>query len=111
MPTRGSQHPRSSERKSPGEPPEAMRIRLLGDFEVSVGPRTINDASWRLRKAASLVKLLALAEGHRLHREQVMDLLWPDHAKKDASNNLRGALHAARRTIDLAGSSLYLASE
>jgi predicted ATPase/DNA-binding SARP family transcriptional activator/DNA-binding CsgD family transcriptional regulator len=88
-----------------------MRIRVLGDFEVSVGPRTINDASWRLRKAASLVKLLALAEGHRLHREQAMDLLWPDHAKKDASNNLRGALHAARRTIDTAGGSLYLASE
>ena len=61
-----------------GEPPEAMRIRLLGDFEVSVGTRTIEDASWRLRKAASLVKLLALAPGHRLHRERAMDLLWPD---------------------------------
>jgi predicted ATPase/DNA-binding SARP family transcriptional activator/DNA-binding CsgD family transcriptional regulator len=88
-----------------------MRIRLLGDFEVSVGPRTIADASWRLRKSASLVKLLALAEGHRLHREQAMDLLWPDLARKPASNNLRGVLNAARRTIDQAGGSLYLASE
>ena len=111
MPTRGSSYPRSSARKSPGEPPEAMRIRLLGDFEVSVGPRTIPDASWRLRKAAGLVKLLALAAGHRLHREQAMDLLWPDLAKKHASNNLRGALNAARRTIDPADGSLYLASE
>jgi hypothetical protein len=41
----------------------------------------MGDASWRLRKAAGLVKLLALAEGHRLHREQAMDLLWPDLAK------------------------------
>jgi predicted ATPase/DNA-binding SARP family transcriptional activator/DNA-binding CsgD family transcriptional regulator len=88
-----------------------MRIRLLGGFEVSVGSRTIADASWRLRKAAGLVKLLALAEGHRLHREQAMDLLWPDLAKKAASNNLRGVLNAARRTIDPAGGSLYLASE
>lgn len=59
MPTRGSPYPRSSARKSPGEPLEAMRIRLLGDFEVSVGPRIVGDASWRLRKAANLVKLLA----------------------------------------------------
>jgi predicted ATPase/DNA-binding SARP family transcriptional activator/DNA-binding CsgD family transcriptional regulator len=77
-----------------------MRIRLLGDFEVSVGPRIVDGASWRLRKAASLVKLLALAEGHRLHREQAMDLLWPDLAKKPASNNLRGTLYVARRILD-----------
>ena len=30
------------------------------------------------RDAASLVKLLALADGHRRHREQVIDALWPD---------------------------------
>lgn len=98
MPTRGSPYPRSSARKSPGEPPEAMRIRLLGDFEVSVGPRIVGDASRRLRKAANLVKLLALAEGHRLHREQAMDLLWPDLAKRDASNNLRGLEENAAQT-------------
>jgi predicted ATPase/DNA-binding SARP family transcriptional activator/DNA-binding CsgD family transcriptional regulator len=87
-----------------------MRIRLLGDFDVSVGSRTIGDDSWRLRKAAGLVKLLALAEGHRLHREQAMDLLWPSLAKKPASNTLRGALHAARKALGAQGSE-YLASE
>jgi predicted ATPase/DNA-binding SARP family transcriptional activator/DNA-binding CsgD family transcriptional regulator len=100
MPTRGSSYSKNSARKSPGEPPEVVRIRLLGTFEVSVGPRTLAGASWRLRKAAGLVKLLALAEGHRLHRERVMDLLWPDLGTKAASNNLRGALHVARRILD-----------
>jgi DNA-binding SARP family transcriptional activator len=42
----------------------------------------------------------ALAPGHRLHREQAMDLLWPDLGKKSASNNLRQALHAARRALE-----------
>jgi two-component SAPR family response regulator len=91
--------------------PEAVRIGLLGGFRVSVGSRTIEEGAWRLRKAASLVKLLALAPGHRLHRERAMDLLWPDLGTKAASNNLRGALHAARKTLDPAGGSLYLASE
>jgi hypothetical protein len=42
---------------------EAMRIRLLGGFRVSVGEHSIGDDQWRLRKAASLVKLLALQPG------------------------------------------------
>src|SRR5215217_6364551 len=99
MPTRGSPYPRSSARKSHGEPPEAMRIRLLGDFEVSVGPRTIADASWRLRKAAGLIKILALAPQHRLPRGRATELVWPDSDAKTASNNLRGALHAARMRL------------
>ena len=57
---------------------ETVRVRLLGGFRVSVGSRTIEKGAWRLRKAAALVKLLALAPGHRLHREQVMDILLPD---------------------------------
>ena len=52
---------------------EAVRVRLLGGFKVSVGSRTIGQAEWPLRKAANLLKLLALAPGHRLHRERVMD--------------------------------------
>ena len=86
-------------------PAEAVRIWLLGGFRVSVGTRTIQQNEWRLRKAASLVKLLALAPGHRLHREQAMDLLWPDLGRKAASNNLRRVLHTARRVLDPAPAS------
>src|SRR5215213_10560615 len=80
-----------------GKEARAVSVKLLGGFQVSVGTRTIEEDAWRLRKAASLVKLLALARGHRMHREQAMDLLWTDLGKKAASNNLRQTLHAARR--------------
>jgi DNA-binding SARP family transcriptional activator len=88
----------------------AVRIGLLGRFWVSVGDRKIDESAWRLRKAASLLKLLALAPGHRLHRERAMDLLWPDLGLRAASNNLRQTLHVARRTLhpDLAVASRYL---
>jgi predicted ATPase/DNA-binding SARP family transcriptional activator/DNA-binding CsgD family transcriptional regulator len=108
MPTGESSHPQNTAQERSGEAPEATRIRLLGGFEVSVDARTIEDSSWRLRKAAGLVKLLALAPGHRLHRERVMDLLWPHLGTKAASNNLRGALHAARRTLNPSTTSRYL---
>jgi DNA-binding SARP family transcriptional activator len=89
---------------------QTMRIWLLDGFEVSVGSRTIEEGAWRLRKAASLVKLLALSTTHRLHREQVMNALWPDLGTARASNNLRQTLHAARRTLkpDRAVNSRYL---
>jgi hypothetical protein len=35
---------------------EAIRTRLLGGFEGTVGARTIEEGAWRLRKAANLVK-------------------------------------------------------
>jgi predicted ATPase/DNA-binding SARP family transcriptional activator/DNA-binding CsgD family transcriptional regulator len=88
-----------------------MRIRMLGGFRVSVEGRTIRQNAWRLRKAASLVKLLALTPTHRLHREQVMDLLWPDLGKQAASNNLRRTLHSARRALDPSAGYRYLASQ
>jgi two-component SAPR family response regulator len=81
------------------ERPEPMRVWLLGGFGVSVGSRTIEGDAWHLRKATALVKVLALASDHHLHREQLMNLLWPDLGKKAASNNLRYALHSARRTL------------
>ena len=78
---------------------EPVRVRLLGGFGVSVGRRIVGEDAWRLRKAATLVKLLALAEGHRLHREQAMGQLWPDLAPRAAHNNLRQVLHAARGAL------------
>jgi predicted ATPase/DNA-binding SARP family transcriptional activator/DNA-binding CsgD family transcriptional regulator len=94
-----------------GEKPKAVRVWLLGGFRVSVGSRTIEGNAWRLRKAAVLVKLLALAPGHRMHREQAMELLWPDSGRRAASNSLRTTLHATRKVLDSAKGARYLASE
>ena len=94
-----------------GGEPEAIRIQLLGGFRVSVGARIIEQSEWRLRKAASVVKLLTLAPSHHLHREQVMNRLWPGSGRKAASNNLRRVLHAARKVLDPDLGSRYLVSE
>src|SRR5918993_3547969 len=94
--------------------PETLRLWLLGGFRVCVGPHTVREGAWQLKKAASLVKLLALAPSHHLHRERAMDLLWPDQGRRAAANNLSQALHAARlalRPDDAKGASGYLASQ
>jgi predicted ATPase/DNA-binding SARP family transcriptional activator/DNA-binding NarL/FixJ family response regulator len=90
-----------AEPKGVGREPEVVRISLLGGFRVSVGSRTIEEGEWHLKKAQSLIKLLALAPRHRLHREQAMNLLWPEQLdQKAAANNLHQALHFARRALE-----------
>ncbi len=76
---------------------------MLGGFRVAVAESVVDEASWRLRKARNLVKLLALAPDRTLHREQLIDTLWPEADPAAASNNLRQALFAARRALDSIG--------
>ncbi len=76
-----------------------VTIRLLGGFDAAVDGVPVAAGAWRLRKARELVKLLALAPGRSLHREQVMDVLWQEQAPAAAANNLYQAVHAARRAL------------
>jgi predicted ATPase/DNA-binding SARP family transcriptional activator len=77
---------------------QTLQVALLGRFSVRVGSRAVPD-SWRLRKSKTLVKLLALADGHRAHRDVLAGELWPGLDSAAAANNLHQALHAARRAL------------
>src|SRR6266508_2353441 len=73
-----------------------VRIHLLGNFEVRADETVIIDSSWPRRKAQALLKLLALDKGRWLHREQVLDCLWPGLEPAAAAANLRKNLHYLR---------------
>lgn len=74
-----------------------MSIHLLDQFAVEIDGRRVTASAFPRRSAVSLVKLLALTRGRRLHREQVMDALWPDAHPDDAANQLHKAAHYARQ--------------
>ena len=76
-----------------------LRLFLLGGFRATrdAGPAP---ERWTRGTARDLVKLLALAPGHQLHREQAAELLWPAAEQESALRSLRVALHAARRTLE-----------
>jgi DNA-binding SARP family transcriptional activator len=46
------------------------------------------------------MKLLATCPGHALHREQILDALWPGVDAESTLNSFGKALHAARRAIE-----------
>ncbi len=76
-----------------------LEIHLLGPFRVAVDGSPVEPRRWSRRSAALLVKLLALQPHQQLHREQVMELLWPELDLHSAANNLHKTIHAARRAL------------
>ena len=94
-----------------------VQISMLGRFEVAVDGVPVPEGHWARRHAAALVKVLAMAPGRRLHREQLFDLIWPDDPLDEAAPKLHKAAHFARRAIAvpssivLRGDSVVLAPE
>lgn len=74
-----------------------VRITLLGGFGVDVDGHAVGE--WPSRRSAELVQLLALADHHRLHRDQVLEALWPHLSPEAGAANLRKAAHHARRAV------------
>jgi DNA-binding SARP family transcriptional activator len=77
--------------------PQRVRISLLGGFDVHVDGLAVPAGVWRLSKARSLLKLLALAEGHSMHRDAVLEALWPDLPVAAATNNASDTAFGASR--------------
>lgn len=75
-----------------------IQLRLLGDFDVTVGNRSGRPAI-RYLKPKLLLAMLALAQGKALTRVELAERLWPDDVK-DGRNNLRHALFVLRRVLD-----------
>src|SRR4029453_15189051 len=78
----------------------AVEITLLGGFAVRCDGHAVPAPAWRRRQAAAVVKLLALSPGYRLHREQLIDALWPEDALGEAAPKLHKPAPYARRAAD-----------
>ncbi|HTI29546.1 MAG TPA: hypothetical protein VL687_04235, partial [Methylomirabilota bacterium] len=76
-----------------------LDLRLLGAFHADIDGQAVPADTWRQGRAASLVKVLALAPRHRLTREQVIEALWPNVAANAGGTNVRKAVHFARRAL------------
>ena len=78
----------------------SFEIRILGPFRVFVGGVPVTEDRWTRRKAKILVQLLSLAPHHQLHREQIVELFWPEYEPEAAANNLYKIIHLARRALE-----------
>lgn len=82
--------------------PAELELRLLGGFELRGGGRVLLDRTWTRSRAKALLKLVAI-EG-QVHRERVLDTLWPELDATAAAANLRKNLHHLRSALAEQGS-------
>lgn len=93
--------------RSPHEPHQPIEqnvplltVSLLGGFQVERADIDRALSGWQRRSAKTLTKLLATCPGHALHREQVLDILWPGVDIDSALNSFGKAIHAARHAFE-----------
>lgn len=77
-----------------------LTVYLLGTFRVVADGREVRDEEWQRRKARSLVKLLALQPQRRMHREQLIEALYPELEPEQGGSNLHRMVHLARRALE-----------
>jgi len=74
------------------------RVSVLGAFEVVSEDGRV--AKWNSRKAREMLKFLVARRGAPVHREVVMDLLWPDLDPARLGNRYAVVLNTVRRALD-----------
>jgi DNA-binding SARP family transcriptional activator len=77
-----------------------LQVRLLGGFGIERSGPAGAVSSWQRRSAKTLTKLLAAHPRHALHREQILDILWPGIDTESALNSFGKAVHAARHAFE-----------
>src|SRR5579859_5771353 len=94
-----------------------LEVSTLGRFELHRDRSLLSGGNWNRRKVVDLFKVLLSAEQHRLHREQIQEILWPTSSNEQAANSFGKTLYLLRRALepDLAagkgGSSNYVLLE
>ena len=82
-----------------GPPLAAIRVWLLGDFTFERGGTLIPTHAWP-RASARMLFALLLLNPKGLTRDEVRELLWPDHDSVAAYGALKTSLTALRRMIE-----------
>ena len=76
-----------------------VAVHVLGPFKVATGDRTV---VWGGTRARTLFQYMLL-HPRPVHREELMELLWPGYSYRAARNNLNVCLHGVRRSLQASG--------
>lgn len=76
----------------------SVAIRFFGGFHLTVGESALDLGALKPR-ARQLLRLLALKSGARVHREVLLEALWPDATPEGGTRNLQVAVSSLRHVL------------
>lgn len=80
-----------------------LDIRCLGGFELYRDGRLLTPEAFQRRGALTVLKILLLHCGRLVHRDTLVEALWPEVDPQAGVNRLHVLLHALRRNVEPAG--------
>ena len=80
-----------------------LRIYTLGRFGLSSGGRGLPIETWERKQALTLLKYLVTHQGRPIHRERLIDCLWPDADEAAGRKRLKVTVYYLRRQLRSAG--------
>jgi len=78
----------------------ALRVQTLGGFRAWRDGVEVAPAAWGREKALRLFQFFVTVRGRRLHKEQIVDQLWPNQDWETSDRDFRVALNAAHKTLE-----------
>ncbi len=80
----------------------ALRVCTLGGFRVWLNGDDIPVAAWGREKALHLFQFLITQrmQGQRLHKEQIIERLWPELEIDGGDRDFKVALHAVNKVLE-----------
>lgn len=93
--------PNGPDEPEPGSS-RAVRLRCLGGFVLEIDDQAVDLGSLRPR-ARALLRLLALSPNRDVHREQLVDALWPGADLTVGTRRLQVAVSSVRQLLEQAG--------
>lgn len=88
------------ERPSPGK---TLQVFTLGRFALATGGRGLAVGKWQRKQAVTLLKYLVTHLGHAVHREVLIDILWPGVDQSQGWERLKVTVYFLRRQLRAAG--------
>jgi DNA-binding SARP family transcriptional activator len=80
---------------------DRLEVHCLGGFRFHAGGHAVDLAQVR-PSALTVLRILAVNAGAPVHREQLVELLWPDRSAEAAVHNLHVAVSSLRRCLESA---------
>lgn len=88
--------------------PASVMLCCLQRLHYHDAKGAIQQFSWKTQKAQELFAYLLYNKNRTIHKQSLMDLLWPSYDTKRATAQLHTAIYHIRKTIERAGLDLKL---
>jgi ATP/maltotriose-dependent transcriptional regulator MalT/DNA-binding SARP family transcriptional activator len=76
-----------------------LYLQTLGPFRVRRAGQEVERSDWSREKALHLLQYLTCHRHHFVHRDQILDALWPDSSPSAAATGFRVALSLLRKVL------------